>query len=131
MTGIDTNLLVRYFVKDDEEQYLQVKAFFNRKLDAQEALFISDAVLCELVWVLSRGYRHSKADIIRILELISRSAGLTFQSPLGLRRAVKAFGVGRGDFADYIIRERAFEAGCQEIATLDKALSGETGFIKP
>ncbi len=91
MTAIDTNVLVRYFVQDDEDQFVRVKIFFNKKLDAQEPLFISDAVLCELVWVLSRAYRHSKADVVRILELLVRSAGMNFQTPFGLRRAITAF----------------------------------------
>ncbi len=131
MTAIDTNLLVRYFVRDDEDQFARVKAFFDNQLDTHESLFVSDAVLCELIWVLSRAYRHSKSDVIKILELLVRSAGLEFQAVSGLRRAIGAFRLGRGDFADYLIRERGVEAGCRVVVTFDKALLGESGFVEP
>jgi len=131
MTAIDTNILVRYFIRDDEFQFIRVRTFFFKMLDQREILFISDAVLCELIWVLSRGYRHTKTDIVQTLELLSKSAGMSFQNTTGLRNAITAYKSGRGDFADYLIRERGVENGCQMVVTFDKALLNEPGFIEP
>ena len=36
--------------------------------------------------------------------------------------------VGKGDFADYVIRELARKEGCSEVVTFDKVLLKEAGF---
>ena len=36
-----------------------------------------------------------------------------------------------GDFADYVIKEHARAAGCDEVATFDWALLKEPGFVAP
>ena len=54
-----------------------------------------------------------------------------FEAPDGLGRALSAFARGTGDFADYVTRERAREAGCTEVATFDRALLREDGFVAP
>jgi predicted nucleic-acid-binding protein len=46
-------------------------------------------------------------------------------------RCVRAFADGRGDFADYVIREHARDAGYDEVATFDRALLKQDGFISP
>src|SRR2546427_7051807 len=50
--GIDTNLLVRYFVQDDARQVRQVDDLIDFALRTGERLGISAIVLRELVWVL-------------------------------------------------------------------------------
>ena len=42
--------------------------------------------------------------------------------------ALAAYRVGRGDFADYLIREQARAAESAEVVTFDQALKGEEGF---
>ena len=49
----------------------------------------------------------------------------------GVRRAVDAFAENTGDFADYVIREVATAAGCDQIATFDKALLNAPEFFSP
>jgi predicted nucleic-acid-binding protein len=48
-----------------------------------------------------------------------------------LVRAVRAYRDSKGDFADYLIREVAREAGCTEVATFDRALLRDDGFVSP
>ncbi len=45
--------------------------------------------------------------------------------------ALEAHRTGPGDFADYLICERAREAGCELVATFDRALLNQAGFSKP
>lgn len=44
-------------------------------------------------------------------------------------RALSAYERGRGDFADYLIREHARGAGCDGVATFDKVLLKEPTFV--
>ena len=46
-------------------------------------------------------------------------------------RALRAFADGKGDFADFLLRERAFAHGAQAVATFDRALLGSPGFVSP
>jgi predicted nucleic-acid-binding protein len=49
--GLDTNVLVRYLTRDDEQQWQRAEQYINAALAAEETCFISNIVLCELVWV--------------------------------------------------------------------------------
>lgn len=39
-----------------------------------------------------------------------------------------AYRQGRGDFADYVIREQALAAGASGVVTFDRVLKGESDF---
>ncbi|MBV8971281.1 MAG: VapC toxin family PIN domain ribonuclease, partial [Sphingomonadaceae bacterium] len=57
MTSLDTNLLVRAIMRDDQHQFP-----IAIKLLAQPALVVP-TVLLELVWVLGSSRRMARADI--------------------------------------------------------------------
>ena len=131
MIGLDTNVLLRFLVRDDEAQAARVGRLFERASKAGEPLFVSDLVLCETVWVLLQSYQFSRSDVAKTLADLLRARQLTFTDPDSLRSALAAFVSGKGDFADYLLREQASELGCRTVATFDKALLKETGFTVP
>ena len=65
----DTNVLLRAVVGDDEAQQ-QVAI---RTLESAELVAISAQSLCELVWVLDRGYKAARSDIASVIESSSWS----------------------------------------------------------
>jgi predicted nucleic-acid-binding protein len=129
--ALDTNVLVRFLVEDDERQSAEAAALVERAISVGDALFVSDIVLCETVWVLSGSYRIARAEIGATLRDLLRARHLAFESTDVLARALDAFVRGKGDFADYLIRERARVAGCDTVATFDRALLREPGFSHP
>jgi predicted nucleic-acid-binding protein len=131
MTGVDTNVLVRYIVEDDPKQSRAAADLIERAVDEGEPLFVSQIVLCELVWVLSYAYRFSRVEIIAILLQLRRVAQLTIEAPDEVRRAIDAYAAQRGDFADYVIAERAIANGCSTIATFDRVLHTDPRFTAP
>lgn len=131
MIALDTNVLVRFLVEDDEAQSAAAAALIVEALSAGEGLYVSDIVLCETVWVLTAAYRVKRTEVIPTLRDLLRAKQLVFSTPDLASRALDAFARGRGDFADYLIREHAREAGCNVVATFDRALLGDTGFIDP
>ncbi|MGH7717247.1 MAG: PIN domain-containing protein [Gemmatimonadaceae bacterium] len=131
MIALDTNVLVRFLVEDDEAQTAAAAALVDRAIASDDALFISDVVLCETVWVLAGSYRVARSQIATTLRDLLRARHLAFSAPDALARGLDAFGRGRGDFADYLIREHAREAGCEAVATFDRALLSERGFVAP
>jgi len=131
MIALDTNVLVRFLVEDDEKQTRVASQLIRDAIEREEQLYISDIVMCETVWVLSSSYRFSRAEIVEALAGLLRARAVVFTSTDRLARALEAYATGRGDFADYLIREHAVAAGADTVATFDRSLLKERGFSKP
>ena len=131
MIALDTNVLVRFLVEDDAVQSRAATAVITRAGRADEPLFVSDIVLCEVVWVLSVSYAAPKADIAAAIRKLLHARQLTFRASDVLLRALEAYAAGKGDFADYLVRENARAAGCDSVLTFDKSLLKEPGFARP
>ncbi len=130
MIGLDTNVLVRFLVEDDREQAARARALVQQTIARGEPLFVSDVVLCELYWVLDRAYGMSRDQIAPALRALLAAKHLSFRNGDLIGRAVAAYQDGRGRFADYVIRELSIDAGCDSVATFDRALHKEKGFVR-
>jgi predicted nucleic-acid-binding protein len=128
MIALDTNVLVRLVLQDDERQARAAEQAVIRARRQQTALFVSDVVLCEFVWVLTRRARLSRADIADAVEQLLHTELIVVSEAVVCENALAAYRVGRGDFADYLIREQARAAEASEVLTFDRALKGESGF---
>ena len=131
MIAIDTNVLVRLLVKDDAAQTRAVVRLFKGLHADGDRARVSDVVMCELVWVLRSSYGFNRDQVTSTIKQVLAARQLVFDSPDRLLRALSAFEVGRGDIADYVIREDAKSAGCDSIVTFDKALQKEEMFVSP
>jgi len=129
--ALDTNVLVRFVVADDAEQAARAKALVAKATADGEQLFVSDLVLCEFVWVLESAYHFPRGVVVRTLERLLAAKALAFRDSAALARSVEAFSRGKGDFADYVILAHAREAGCEVVATFDRALLKEERFVRP
>ncbi|WP_200892406.1 PIN domain-containing protein [Aliterella atlantica] len=125
MIGLDTNVLVRYITRDNEQQWQKAVEI----IESGQQCFIANIVLCELVWVLrGKPYQFSKDEILKTLEVMMQSADLKYENRTAVYQALQHTKQGRGDFSDYLIGTVARQLGCQEIVTFDKKLNGESGF---
>ena len=131
MIALDTNVLLRFLVADDAEQNRRAAEFIKTVLENKGTLYISDIVLVETVWVLSRSYQLSRQEIVSVLRKLLAAQHVVFSASDEVARALNAFEQGSGGFADYLIREQAYRAGCESILTFDRALLKESGFIQP
>lgn len=129
MIGLDTNVLVRFLVEDDLAQTERAQSILRRAVEADDPCYVADIVLCELVWVLERSYKIKRAEIGACLSRLIRAQHLAFSSVERLSRTLESYTSGRGDFADYLIRETAKEAECEAVATFDGDLLKEPGFV--
>jgi len=129
--ALDTNVLVRFLVEDDEVQTAHATALIKRAVENDERLFVPDIVLCETAWVLGTRYKIPRREVAAVLRRLMGTRHLAFGSADLVVRALDAFAAGKGDFADYLIREQAAAAGCTTVATFDGDLLKETGFGRP
>ncbi|MDP3007613.1 MAG: type II toxin-antitoxin system VapC family toxin [Methylococcales bacterium] len=63
MISVDTNIIVRFLTKNDEEQYQKAYRIFSES----EQLFIPATVILETEWVLRFSYRFPSERIIYAL----------------------------------------------------------------
>ena len=129
MIALDTNVLVRFLVEDDADQLARARRLLQKAVDSNSFCYVSDVVMCEVVWVLERSYEFRRAEIGQVLGRLLRAGNLAFASSERLARALEAYEAGRGDFADYLIREHARASGCEAVATFDGDLLKEPGFV--
>ncbi len=128
MTGLDTNVLVRYLTQDDPAQARRANAVVAEAVAKGEHWFLSGVVLCELVWVLRGAYGLEKHAVVAVLDRMLSTAQFEVEEKDLVRRALEDYRAGRGDFADYMIGQRNREAGCAETVTFDRRLKGSRLF---
>ena len=100
MIALDTNVLVRLVTRDNEAQARRAKAVFDAHRDQHGGLFVSDIVLVELCWTLSRSYELERADIARTVRALLDNSSIAFESPLVVRNALNSFETTATDFPD-------------------------------
>jgi len=81
--------------------------------------------------VLESAYGFGRVEIVTVLSQLLHARHLTFRSSDRMVQALEAYGAGKGDFADYLIRADAMDAGCEAIVTFDKVLHREAHFRTP
>lgn len=84
---------------------------------------------CVTWWMLSRFYKADRMKIATVLQEIFRARHLRFRATDELSRALDAYRNGKGDFTDYLIREHARAAECENVVTFDKVLLNERVFV--
>ena len=131
MIGLDANILVRFLVRDDEDQHLRVVELLRRGAVDGETFFVGEVVLAEVVWVLASRYRCTREEIASVVRKLTEAEELVFESTERVVRALRSFERGKGGFADYLIGQRAQDAGCSTIVTFDRGLHGDGGFGPP
>jgi predicted nucleic-acid-binding protein len=126
VTGLDSNVLVRYFVKDDARQTpLAVRVIRDRT--ASDPGWISIAVLVELLWVLTRTYKRKQDSVIQIVDGLLANEEIVIDQEEMVRRALALYRNGKADFADCLIALAARSAGCGRVVTFDRLAARDAG----
>jgi predicted nucleic-acid-binding protein len=100
-----------------EDQAAQSKAA-QAALQEAEMVAISISAICELVWVLSQGYKISSVDIADTIRGLLNSANVVVNRPAA--EAGLALLDAGGDFADGIIAYEGRWLGADTFVSLDK-----------
>lgn len=115
--GIDTNVLLRYILQDDEQSKIATKFFESLSLKHQG--FINNTVIIELIWVLSRTYKQTKSDIAMLLEELFSMPIFAFDNLPLLLKTLEIYKQSKADFSDILIFEFNQLVGCQTTVTFD------------
>ena len=118
MTGLDTNVLVRYVMQDDPRQSPKATRLIE-SLSAEEPGFIPVVALVELVWVLSGSYGLDRAQVATVLSTLLRSKELVIDRADLVTQALKRYSANGADFADALIERMSAASGCSSTMTFD------------
>lgn len=122
MIGVDTNVLVRLFVSDDETQHQLARKFFAAR-SRSDAAFVSLVVAVEFVWVLTRAFRRKQAEALSLLRIVLTSEDAVVEQDERLLLAVQLALETEADFADILIGGAGELAGCTTTVTFDRDAS--------
>jgi predicted nucleic-acid-binding protein len=128
MLGVDTNVLVRYLVRDDRIQYEKARRLIEREVTTGQPVLVSLLVLLETEWVLRSRYELAKKDIITAFSALLDTADLAFEDEPSVEIAVYSWKDSAANFADCLIDARNRRLGCRATATFDGTALKLAGF---
>ena len=120
MKALDTNVLVRFLVQDDDHQTQVVNALLAEAETQKQPLFVSSIVVLELMWVLKSAYEVPRAAILDSLNELLSLAVLEFHDQLAIRDFVISAQGNSYDLADLLIGQVGSYSGCETTLTFDK-----------
>lgn len=114
--GLDTNVLVRYYVADDDPEGRRQRELARDLIESGQPLAVCKTVLLELEWVLRGYYEFSKSEVARVYAHLLTQEQLQIEDRPVVERAVDSLQSGL-DFADAL--HHASYAGCAIVASFD------------
>lgn len=128
MIGIDTNVIVRLIVGDDERQARAAERYLQEHASPDSPCYVSNIALIETVWVLETAYGYGRTQVADALVMILEVDRFEFDSPVDVAEAVRDFRKGRAEFVDCLIGRMNLFAGCSHTVTFDRKAAKLTGF---
>jgi predicted nucleic-acid-binding protein len=110
----DTNVLVRALTEDHENQSRAAQTALKKA----ELVAIPISALCELVWVLSQGYKIPSSEIAEAIRRLTNGANVAVNRPAA--EAGLALLDAGGDFADGVIAYEGSWLGADAFVSFDK-----------
>lgn len=126
MIGLDTNVLVRYFAKDDPQQSLAARNLIAI-LSPEKPGWLGVVVLAELVWTLKYAYHFSRAGLTTVIEHLLMSKDIVIENENLVRSALSLYRNSKADYADCLIAVSAQASGCGRMVTFDRIAARDLG----
>ncbi|QKE40375.1 MAG: type II toxin-antitoxin system VapC family toxin [Ferrovum myxofaciens] len=129
MLGLDTNVLVRFLVRDDEAQFEKAHKLIRCELASGRRVFVNQLVLLETEWVLRSRYGVPKVQFIEIVSGLLDAMDIQFEEESVIEETLFTWRESQADFADCFIVAKNRRSGCRATATFDAKASRLPGFI--
>jgi predicted nucleic-acid-binding protein len=125
MITVDTNILVRYAVKDDKQQTASATRFI-----ADNQCHVLKSVVLELAWVLSSssGYNLARDIVVERLRHILGLPNMDTEDAVHVAQAIDWYEKGM-DFVDALHLSSSNES--KAFATMDAGMSRKASQIAP
>jgi len=122
MRAVDTNVLVRLIVRDDNNQLRAAEDFVAK------GAWVSHLVLAETVWVLDAVYERKAEQLAAAIQMLLNHKQLILQDVDVVAASLELFRSRPAvAFSDCLVLEIARKAGHLPLGTFDKALARHPG----
>lgn len=120
MAAVDTNVLVRYLIQDEDSQFAVVIRLLDECAREGRTLFVPITVTLELEWVLRSNFQVGKADLISTLSQLLSATELSFQSEQVVEQALALYRDSSANFVDCVHGALAAQGNEEPLWTFDK-----------
>lgn len=128
MIGIDTNIFLRFYLKDNPDQSARAASLIQ-SFSAPKLGYISLVTLAELIWVLDRTYRKSRSELSLLIHGLLESKQVTLENRDAVDQALRKFESSNADFSDCLIERLCASAGCTQTMTFDVGAAKSAGMV--
>jgi predicted nucleic-acid-binding protein len=128
MIGIDTNVLLRLLVRDDDAQVRAAERFIATHCSPDDPGFVSLVVIVETAWALRRVYLYDRSQIAAALGSLLDVAELEVESAAEVRSAIADFATSAAGLVDCLVARTNVAAGCEYTVTFDRNAAKLRGF---
>lgn len=117
---VDTNVFLRFFVRDVESFYQKARELFERAENGLVKLETNDLVIAEIIWVLESYYAFTRKEVNDVIITILESKGIKVDNHTKVEEAIALYISEKIDFIDAynIVYTKAKDY--KKIATFDK-----------
>ena len=121
MVAVDTNIVARFIVRDDEKQYQAVRRLFQRAEQDGRRIFISYVVVLETLWVLEKIYGFNRREILNAIQSLCEMSIFKWESDILMDRFLQFGSTEKIGLSDLLIALVAEANECETCVTFDKA----------
>jgi predicted nucleic-acid-binding protein len=129
MLGLDTNVLVRLLVDDEQAQADRARRLIERCAATGEEVYVSLLVLLETEWVLRSRYGFDKAQVRTAMDALLETRELCIEDESAVETALYHWDESAADFADCLIAACHNARGCRVTATFDARAARSPGLV--
>lgn len=120
MYGLDTNVLVRFLLRDDPEQAEQARKAIEDALVDGKPVVVSLLTLLETEWVLRSCAKLQKVKLISVFRMLLEARDVQIEEEEVLEEALYYYESSKADFADCLMSARYARLGCSAMLTFDQ-----------
>ena len=117
---LDTNVILRYLIKDDEKMFQSVRSLFLKVEKGALILYIHSITIAELVWTLESFYGYNKEEIVNVLTRLINAEGIEVSDKETVQNALILYLDANVDYIDAYLASHAASSDVPTIFTLDK-----------
>lgn len=128
MFGVDTNVLVRFLVRDVEPQFVRADRWLRDRAASNDPVFVSLLVLLETEWVLRSRYALTKGEIAAAFSALLDSVVFTVEHQSTVDNALFVWNDSNVEFADCLIGAHNRSVGCRSTMTFNATAAGLATF---
>ena len=117
---VDTNIIIRLAVKDDDKQKEACIKLLERAKNRELILYVLPVAFLETVWILEKYYKLPKKKVRDFVEALLNTPEIICDMENVFKKAIAVYEEKNIKFADAVMGHWALEKGISEVFTYDE-----------